>query len=115
MKWEQLYDEGDEGNGIYDDHQEISEKEEEEAAGGFAGPHGALHPSVEEENGYQRRYDDQPDEQGACLHDVTISLAFSSAAAVGFSPLSMRAMAVIRSSWSSRRIFVWMLSPFTSL
>jgi hypothetical protein len=53
VKGKQFYYEGDEGNGIYYDHQEIGEKEEEEAARGFAGAHGALHPPVEEEYGYQ--------------------------------------------------------------
>ena len=41
---------------------------------------------------------------------ISISLAFSIAAAVGFSPLSILAMAVILSSVLSNRIFVFTAS-----
>jgi len=46
---------------------------------------------------------------------ITISRAFSMAAAVGFSPLSILAMAVIRSSVVSCLIFVFTLSFTISL
>jgi len=50
-----------------------------------------------------------------CGYPFTISRAFSSAAGVGFSPLSILAIAVMRSSLDSRRILVFTISFLLSL
>ena len=76
MNREQLHDKGDDGHGVDDDHEEIGEKKEEEAAGRLTGAHGALHPSVDKENGYQRGYNNQPYEQRARFHDMSGACVF---------------------------------------
>ena len=102
-------------NGIHDDHQKIHKEEKKKPAGRILWPQDTLQPPVEVIHRDQRQRNDQQYQQRAKFHDVTISRAFSSAAAVGFSPLSILAMAVIRSSWSNRRIRVLIASPLTSL
>ena len=105
----------DHQNSIHDDHEEIHKEEKKKPAGRLSRPKDMLQPPVEVIDRDQRQRNTQQYQQAAKFHDVTISLAFSSAAAVGFSPLSILAMAVIRSSWSNRRIRVLIASPLTSL
>jgi hypothetical protein len=105
----------DDENGIHDDHQKIHKKKKKKPAGRILWPQDTLQPPVEVIRRYQRQHNDQQYEETSKFHDVTISLAFSSAAAVGFSPLSILAIAVIRSSWSNRSILVLIASPLTSL
>lgn len=105
----------DHQNSIHDDHQKIHKEEKKKPAGRIFRPKDVMQPPVEVIDRDQRQHNDQQYQQATKFHDVTISLAFSSAAAVGFSPLSILAIAVIRSSWSNRRIRVLIASPLTSL
>ena len=91
---------------IHDDQHESGKDEKEEPAGRIPRPDHLLQPSVQVIRGKERQRNDQQYQQGSQLQDITISLAFSNAAAVGFSPLSILAIAVIRSSWLSSRILV---------